>query len=350
MKAENYSTMRKNGTRSIERKASSKREIKKDAVKSIKRASKATKVDAKLLDKAVIEPNKALRQLLMSFSMDGGVFVVRVRTTVTVAASGKERSTKASSGGARGRRSKVTAAKADMAELFIPVEIRSGVDEAVAAYELAAVGEVPSLAEKSCGTKRVRLKDTAAKAAVAGVPFIKTIGSEESGVWSSAAAGVAAAGRVLSGKVISSGKSGVGPKAAAEVAVVQALNSKAKRSRESEVESGAEAEAGQQTAKQDVSPALLLSSDSEMFLNLIRCANNKTSLSDTPEIFLNLSKCKYFTKFLDKLGSDIRLEKGISKRRATARGFSARACQLVMIGSGARSDRLVTMAVTNNGE
>ena len=135
----------------------------------------------------------------------------RTRTTVTVAASGKVRSTKASSGGARGRSWKTTAAKADMGEL-IPMEIRNGVHETLAADEQAAVGE-PSLTEKSCGTKRVRLKDVAV---VAGVPFIETIGSGVSGVWSTIAAG-----RVLSRKVISCEKSGAGPGAAAEHAVGQ---------------------------------------------------------------------------------------------------------------------------------
>ena len=74
------------------------------------------------------------------------------------------------------------------------------------------------------------------------------------------------------------------------------------------------------------------------------------SLTDS-EIFLNLSKCNYFTKFLVKLGSDIKLEKKNSKRGATVRVFSGQACQLVVKnGFGDRSDRLVTTAADTGEE
>ena len=74
-------------------------------------------------------------------------------------------------------------------------------------------------------------------------------------------------------------------------------------------------------------------------------------MSGTSKIFLNLSKCNYFTIFLVKLGSDINLEKGNSKRGATVRVFSGRACQLVMKnGSGDRSERLVITAAADTGE
>ena len=69
--------------------------------------------------------------------------------------------------------------------------------------------------------------------------------------------------------------------------------------------------------------------ESEIFLNLSKDEDKKylKILSYISEIFLNLSKREYFTKFLKKLVSGIRLEKGKSKKGAIARGVSARVCK-----------------------
>jgi hypothetical protein len=99
--------------------------------------------------------------------------------------------------------------------------------------------------------------------------------------------------------------------------------------------------------------ATRLGSDSEIFLNLSKCEHKNllTILNDTSEIFLNLSKRKYFTKFLEKLASDVRLGREKRKRSATARGVSGRVGQLVEKNEyGIRPDRQATTAVMNNGE
>jgi membrane-bound inhibitor of C-type lysozyme len=97
----------------------------------------------------------------------------------------------------------------------------------------------------------------------------------------------------------------------------------------------------------------LSGSESEIFLNLSKGEYKKylKILSDISEIFLNLSKREYFTKFLKKLVSGISLEKGNSKKGATARWLSARVFQLAMRnGAGDQSDRSITTAVTETGE